>query len=145
MNSNTIILIVVFTIILLVLRGYMGLTIRLVLNKKARKHYQSSYSPLSRWFFWSTHKMIKDIKNKYEKRTIRYKTIMMIYKHMTIILHFELFALLIFCVLVYVNDYCIWLFRTSCWAYTISVACCLLVIAGVEFYSNRRYHRNRYR
>lgn len=145
MNSNIIILIVVFAIILLVLRGYMGLTIRLVLNKKERKHYQTSYSLLSRWFFWSTHKVIKDIKNKYEKRTIRYKAIMMIYKHMTIILHFELFALLILCLLTYMNDDGVRIFNAGCWIYTISVACCFIVLAGCEFYSNRRYHRNRYR
>lgn len=145
MNSNSIILTVVFTIILLALRGYMGLTIRLVLNKKERKHYQSSYSLLNRWFFWSTHKKIKDIKDKYEKRTIRYKTIMLLYKCMTIILHFELFALIILCVLTYMNDYYIRIFNTGCWIYTISITCCFVVLTGCEFYSNRRYHINRYR
>lgn len=145
MNGNSIILIVVFTIILLVLRGYMGLTIRLVLNKKERKNYQSSYAPLSRWFFWSTHKVVKDINNKYEKRTIRYKAIMKIYKQMNLILHIELFALLASCVFVYWFDNYDSLFRTACCVYTVSVACCILTLSSVELYANFRYHRSRYR
>lgn len=144
MTSNEIILIVAFTIILLVLRGYMGLSIRLVLNKKERKYYHSSYTPLSRWFFWSTHKVVKDIKNKYEKRTIRYKTIMMIYKQMNLILHIELLTLIALCVFVYIFDY-YRLFRMACCVYTVSVACCILTLTCVEFYTNFRYHRNRYK
>ena len=145
MNSNTIILIVVFIIILLVIRGYMGLTIRLVLNKKERRQYRSSYSLLSRWFFWSTHEVIKDVKDKYEKRTIRYKTIMVIYKYLNIILHFALLALSVCYALACVNDYYKGPFTISCWVYTISVACSFLDLAGVEIYQNRRLHRNRCR
>ena len=145
MNSNKIILIAVFTVILLVLRGYMGLTIHLVLGKRERKHYQSTYTPLNRWFFWHTHKVVKNIKDKYEKRTIRYKTIMVIYKQMNLILHIELLALVASCVFVYVCDYYDRFFNITCFVYTSSVACCILILTCIELYANLRYHRNRYR
>lgn len=145
MSSNTTVLIVVFIFILLVLRGYMGLTVRLILNKKERRQYRSSYSLLSRWFFWSTHEAIKDIKDKYEKRTIRYKSIMVIYKYLNIILHFELLALTVCYSLSCVNDYYKGSFTTSCWIYTISVACSFLILVCVEIYQNRRFHRDRCR
>ena len=145
MDMNSIILIVVFTIILLLLRGYMGLTLRLILNKKKRKLYQVSYSPLSRWFFLFTYRVVDDIKDKFEKRTIRYKAIMMIYKYIMLILHAELFLLISLCVFIFACDFSFRPFNVGCWVYTCTVICCFLVLAGIELYTNRRYHQYRYR
>ena len=145
MQNNAIILVVVFSIILLVLRGYMGLTIRLVLSKKERKTYQSSHSFLSRWFFWSAHQVIKDKKDKYEKRIIRYKAIMRIYRLITTILHCELFFLCIAGLLLSPYRCFQTPFHFACWIYTITVVITFFVLAGIELYVNFRYHKNRFR
>ena len=145
MNNNVIILVAVFSIILLALRGYMGLTIRLALSKKERKNYQSSYSLLSRWFFWSAYRVIKDKKDKYEKRIIRYKAIMKIYRLITTMLHCGLFFLCIAGLLVSLHKCLQAPFRFACWIYTITVVITIFVLAGIELYENFRYHKNRFR
>ena len=145
MQNNAIILVVVFSIILLVLRGYMGLTIRLVLSKKERKTYQSSHSFLSRWFFWSAHQVIKDKKDKYEKKIVRYKVIMRIYRLIVTILHCEWLFL---CIAGLLSPLCRCFqppFYFLCWLYTITLVITFFALAGIEFYVNFRYHKNRYR
>lgn len=144
MAGNIIILIVFFSIILIVLRGYMGLTVRLALSKKERKKYKESSSLVNRWFFCSTHRVIKDKYDKYEKRTIRYTLIMVIYKYMTIALHCSLLALIMAGLLVYVSKTFCPLFEYACWICTGSDILSILVLSGVALYEGFRYHKNRY-
>ena len=95
MGENAIMLSFAFLCMLIILRAYMGLTVRIVLSKKERRKYQADYSWLNRWFFCSVHKIIKDKYSKYEKRTIRYTSIMKVYKAITIVLHIELALVLL--------------------------------------------------
>lgn len=142
-NSGT--LISVFTLALLIIRGYMGLTIRLILSKKERKSYQSHLPWLDRWLFWSAHQIVKDKYNKYEKRTIRYTTILKIYKVATCVLHIELIVVIIFAIISLVFECCERPFSYSCWLYIISCILCLMILFLAELHTNLRYHKNRYR
>ena len=94
MDSNAVMLFGFFLITFLIIRGWMELSLLLPMSKKERKNYRASLSLLDRWFFLSAPNVIKDKKNKYEKRTIRYKTIATIYRCMIIILVCEMLVLI---------------------------------------------------
>ena len=145
MDRNSIILIVMSLISLIVVRGYMGLATWLVLSKKERKNYKASHSVLSRWFFWSTYRVVKDKYSKYEKRTIRYKTIMLIYRHITVILHCGLVFLVATGLLLPVFESFHTIFHRACLIYLITVLLSIVVLAGVNLYERLRYHKSRYK
>ncbi len=145
MDSNAVMLSGVFLIIFLAIRGWMELSILLPMNKKERKNYRASLSLLDRWFFLSAPKVIKDQKNKYEKRTIRYKIIAMIYRYMVIILQCEMLVLIALGMFRFVSVISDILYSYSCWIYILSAMLSFFVLAGIELYTNFRYHKKRYR
>lgn len=145
MENNKVFLLVFFLIILLVVRGYMGLTIRLSLSKKERKNYQTNTSILNRWFFVSAHHFVKNKFNKYEKKVIPYPSILKLYRGIMVLLHSELAVVLIFSVLSSMLEVFSVVYNYICWTYTGSLLVSFILLTIIEFKSNRRYHRNRYR
>ena len=145
MDSNALMLCGFFLITFLIIRGWMELSLLLPMSKKERKNYRASLSLLDRWFFLSAPNVIKDKKNKYEKRTIRYKTIATIYRCMIIILVCEMLVLITLGMLCFVSEIFAVLYSWSCWIYIISAMLSFLVLTCVEFYTNIRYHKKRYR
>ena len=145
MEGSTIIYMVVFILGLVVVRGYMGAVIRLALSPKERKQYITNTSFLSRWFIWSTHKWCKEKFNRYEKRKTSYAATFKLYRAMLIILHVEL-ALEFFAeLLTSIEKDLKWISDYSRGLYIISMLVTFLLCAIIEWISNPRFHRSRYR
>lgn len=143
--TNSVMLVFAFFLILLIIRGYMGLTLRLILSKKERKCYQCQFSQLNRWFFGSVHKIIKDKYSKHERKTIRYSAIFGMYKVILSILHIELIAATI-CVFLSISfEYFQSILPYCCGLYIISAVLSFVILAMIEVFSHPRYHKNRYK
>lgn len=145
MNSEICVLVLVSLLILLAIRGYMALTVRLSLTKKMRKHYKSEYCLIDRWFFISIPYLVKSKYSKSEKRTIDYPLIMLIYRYLNIINHLLFFAEFILLVLLFLklmdSFYLYLLIKFFFIVYLVE----FLALALVEFLENKKYHLNRYK
>ena len=145
MHYRRFIIILVFFIALLVLRSYMWLTIHLTLSKKTRKMYISSLPFIDRWFFWSAPLYIKDKFDKYEKRIIRYTLIVKIYRVLNLYIHVLFVILLLVGILCKLHILPNKTFDYFSFIYIFSIFILLLLVGIIEFSSNKRFHKNRYR
>lgn len=146
MNQERLLLTIAFaTLLLLFLRGIMGIEIRLSLSKKERKDYIKNTGALARWFFWSAPKILKDKYSRFEKKVIHHKKIAAAYKILNLTVH-SLLAFSLLCTLLYavkiINSIVLnYVYIT----YFTFGALALLVIFTIELTTNRRYHRSRYK
>ncbi|MBQ3147556.1 MAG: hypothetical protein IJB91_07515 [Oscillospiraceae bacterium] len=132
-------------VILLVVRGLMSIFVQLSMSKKERKQYRTSAGIIDRWFLWSIPHYVKDRYSRYEKRVIHYTMIVpicrMISITLTVLFLTELVAILLnqlgFLALKYAEIVCIVYFVVG------FVSFC--IVAAIEFFTNRRYHRSRYK
>ena len=116
------------------------------IKKKTYKNCVDHCTPLDRWFFWTSHNLLKSKYSKYEKRTINYKigaTItfaLNLFNHITLAAYSIIF---LFAVLPKKTDF--WGFW---WENTkiLPVALFLVeivIFACINYYEHRRFHRKR--
>ena len=135
---------VVFFVGLLIVRGYMGLIVRLTLSKKERKKYKEETSFVNRWFFWSAHRFVKDRYSKPEKKVIKYSSVVCIYRVLNAILHILLISTIVVVICNYYEILSDHIVNYACWCYIIFLLSTLVLLAIVELASNQRYHKQRY-
>ena len=135
----------VFLLVLLIIRGHMGITLHLALSKKERKTYRFQLSLLDRWFFWSAPQIIKDKYSKRERKTIRYSAIFGTYRVILIVLNTELIAVIVLGFLSNASEYFKSIFSCCCGLFIISAMLSFVVMAAIEVSSNPRYHKKRYK
>lgn len=146
MNQDGLLLTIAFaTLLLLILRGLMGIDIRLCLTKKERKDYIKNIGALDRWFFWSAPEILKDKYSRSEKKVIHHKQIAGIYKMVNVAIHL-LLAFSLLCTLLYaVTIISIICLNCVYILYFTFGTIALLVIFAIELSTNRRYHCGRYK
>ena len=145
MNSNQIFWLIFSAAALLIIRGYMGAELYLCLSKKARKAYKKEVSFIDWWFFRSAPQRVQDKYSKHEKKTIQYPEIMAFYRVLNALLHL-MFAVELMVAAAFALD---WLtgtvYNAVCQLYLCTCALILVLIAIINFTTNRRYYRSRYK
>lgn len=143
--GNNLIILAIFSIgILLVLRGYMSMGIRICLAKKDRKLYTANVSVIDRWFFWTAPKIVKDKYAKSEKKRIPYSSMVKAYRAVNLVMHIALTAesVSIFC---YAFGFVPELFLNwVCAAYFVASFLSFVLLTVIDLTINSRYHRSRY-
>lgn len=116
------------------------------IKKKTYKNHVYHCTPLDRWFFWTSHNLLKSKYSKYEKRIINYRFgatltfALNLINHITLAIYSILF---LFTILPSKTD--LWIY---CWENVrilpAALFCIEIVIfACINYYENRRFHQKR--
>ena len=130
---------------LLGIRGYIAVAYYLIIRKKEKKRYKTETSKFDRWFMISAHKYVLNRYSKYEKRFIRYVTVVKCYRGIIIIAHLLLAIMFLLCVLYHFEVIGHLVINSFFILYSLVILISFVLLALINFYCQKRYHCSRYK
>ena len=116
------------------------------IKKKTYRNCVDHCTPLDRWFFWTSHNLLKSKYSKYEKRTINYKIgasiifVLNLLNHMTLVAYSLLFLLT---VLPKKPDFWVFWWENARILPVVLFLVEIVIIACINYYEHRRFHHKR--
>ena len=145
MNGQYLLLLLSSVVTLFVIRGFMSLALWECLSKKKRKNYHKELSFVNRWFFISAPGVVRNIYDKTERRVINYTGLFKVYRTINYIIHISLLIETVFVSVYYAGLISEKIVGKMCLIYFAICLISFVILATIELFIHRRYHRSRYK